>query len=157
MKVRAHRIEDTARIAAAIAAAGAAAVALAVPASAKESLLVERYVGINDCSVVGAGQICPVDAKNNSNVRTQFLARTNRIKVEFTGGSGCSDIIAHVLIGGGEWGSNRVGPGESNGGYEIPVDPGLKQVAIQAEGIPGGCNTGSVSAWGGTLRIWALS
>lgn len=34
-----------------------------------------------------------------------------------------------------------------------PHECGKHTIEVQAEGIPGGCNTGSVSAWGGNLRI----
>lgn len=41
--------------------------------------------------------------------------------VEFAGNrNGCSDIIAHIFFDGAEWGSNRVGPGQKDGGYDVP-------------------------------------
>jgi hypothetical protein len=110
----------------------------------------------------GAGQVCPV-VTDYWPTKTQFFARTPAIKVEFTANQNhCADMIARVWIAGpgyngSEWGSNTVGPGQSDGGYEIPInEAGLHQVGVQAEGIPGGCNAGSVSAWGGMLRIWQI-
>ncbi len=141
----------------------AAAIGLASPASADEKLITEKYIATEECAVVGAGQICPVDT-NYWPTKTQFNARPPAIKVEFTANQNhCADMIAHVWIAGpgyngSEWGSNVVGPGQSAGGYEIPInDAGLHQVGVQAEGIQGGCNPGSVSAWGGTLQIWQLT
>jgi hypothetical protein len=141
----------------------AAALGLASPASADEKLITEKYIATEECGAVGAGQICPVDT-NYWPTKTQFLARPPAIKVEFTANQNhCADMIAHVWIAGpgyngSEWGSNTVHPGQSDGGYEIPInDAGLHQVGIQAEGIEGGCNTGSVSAWGGMLRISQLT
>ena len=143
----------------------AAAIGLAGPASADEKLITKKYVALENCNVVGSGQFCPAGKPSfETGTMTQFLARTPAIKVEFTANQNhCADMIAHVFIAGpgyngGEWGSNVVHPGQTDGGYEIPInDSGLHQVGIQAEGIQGGCNTGSVSAWGGMLRIWQLS
>jgi hypothetical protein len=97
-------------------------------------------------------QLCP-------QIPTVNFVTTNEssILVEFTGNqNGCSDIIAHIIFDGAEWGSNRVGPGGTDGGYEIPVTRGSHTVGVQAEGIEGGCNTGVVTAWGGTVHIKSL-
>jgi hypothetical protein len=137
--------------------AASGTLAFAGPASADVKPITEKSISIQNCNVVGSGQVCPANPDNWA-AKTQFYAHEGSIKVEFTGTqNGCSDIIAHVYFDGDEWGSNRVGPGQGDGGYEIPVDAGLHQVGIQAEGLPGGCNTGSVSGWGGTLRIWQVS
>jgi hypothetical protein len=51
------------------------------------------------------------------------MAGSGTIKVESTANqSHCSDIIALVFIDGREWGSTIVHPGQTYGGYEIPVD-----------------------------------
>lgn len=65
----------------------------------------------------------------------------------------CSDMIAHIAVDGNEWGAGRVGPGQRDGGYFIEVSPGVHNILVFAEGIEGGCNTGFVSAWGGTLHV----
>jgi len=149
----------------AVAASGLVAMTLASPASADEHLVSDKAIGIGDCSVVGSGQFCPAKIGNQTQDQTgtQIDGLRNRsIKVEFTANANhCSDMIAHVWISGDgparEWGSNVVHPGQSDGGYEIPLGNSFfHRIDIQAEGVPGGCNTGSVSAWGGRLRIWAL-
>jgi hypothetical protein len=152
-----HHIAATAFTIAAVAVSGG--IALANPAWADEKLITEKYIATEECSKVGAGQFCPADPANYWPTKTQFYASNGSIKVEFTANPNhCSDMIAHVFINGQQWGSNIVHPGQSDGGYEIPIDrAGLQQVAIQAEGVAGGCNTGSVSAWGGMLRIWQLT
>jgi hypothetical protein len=63
---------------------------------------------------------------------------------------------AHIFVDGREWGSNVVAPGQNDGGYEIPMAPGQHVIAVQAEGFPGGCNPGWVSAWGGNLHVEEL-
>jgi hypothetical protein len=128
--------------------AGVAALALASPASAVN---LDQYVGVPQCEPA-TSQLCP-------QIPTVAFTVLNErsIKVEFTGNrNGCSDVIAHVFLDGQEWGSNRVGPGGSDGGYEIPVTSGRHTIGVQAEGIEGGCNTGVVTAWGGTVHIESL-
>lgn len=152
------------RLAAAVTAASTvtAALMVAAPASAdREVLLTEKYMGFENCAEIGSGQFCPSDA----NMAREWANRTqisvgntyDSIKVEFTANANhCADMIAHVDFDGHEWGSNVVSPGGTDGGYEIPVTPGLHQIAYQAEGFVNGCNTGTTSAWGGTMRVYAL-
>lgn len=131
-------------------ATGFTALSLAGPAWAGP-LVLDEYVDVAMC-VQKSGQLCsPV-------VYRQAYIDTPSVKVEFTAsGNHCSDIIAHVFVDGREWGSNVVGPGRSDGGYEIPVEPaGLHKFGVQAEGISGGCNTGVLDSWGGTLHIEEL-
>jgi hypothetical protein len=67
----------------------------------------------------------------------------------------CSDIIAHLLVDGVERSrSAPLAPGASTGVLDLgPVSPGTHQVGVQAEGILGGCNTGHLAAWSGTLSV----
>ena len=119
------------------------------PASAKP-IVTDHYIEVANC--VGHSQFCPVNIADAPSVTfnnglfnpvVEFIANPNH----------CSDMIAHIIFDGREWGSNVVHPGGSDGGYEIDAGSGQHTVGVQAEGIPGGCNTGYVSAWGGTLRI----
>jgi hypothetical protein len=155
-----------ARRAGAVAAAAGAAIALASPASADEILISDKHIGIDNCAAVGSGQFCPakIGGQTQSQTGTQIDGAQNKsIKVEFTANQAhCSDIIAHVFVSSpgnvAEWGSNIVHPGGTDGGYEIPLnDSFFHRIDIQAEGVPGGCNTGSVSSWGGELRISQLT
>jgi hypothetical protein len=41
---------------------------------------------------------------------------------------------------------------EGRSSRSIPV-PGYHKIGVKAEGIKGGCNTGTINAWGGNLRI----
>jgi hypothetical protein len=125
---------------AAAAAIGMSVLAFAGPASADEKMITEKYIATEECNKVGSGQFCPTDPANYRPTKTQFYANSGSINVEFTANSNhCSDMMAHVFINGHEWGSNLVHPGQTDGGYEIPIDrTGLQQVAIQAEGVPRG-------------------
>ena len=79
------------------------------------------------------------------------------LTVQFTlGTNGCSDMIAHVIVDGREWGSDRIGPDKTRTRpFMNPVASGTHTVGVQAEGIVGGCNTGSLGSWDGTLSIMA--
>lgn len=124
------------------------ALALAVPASATT---IDKYIDVPACNEPQT-QLCtpvpsiPFHAKYSGPVLVEFTANRNH----------CADMIAHIIVDGNEWGSNTVSPGQSDEGYEIPMEKGDHTIGVQAEGIEGGCNTGSVSAWGGTLHIETL-
>ncbi len=125
-----------------------AALASAGPAAAVN---IDQIIEVPQC-VPGTDQFCP------QMPTVPFTVLNERsILVEFTGTTnGCSDIIAHIFLDGQEWGSNRVSPGGTDGGYEIPVTRGNHTIGVQAEGIEGGCNDGVLSAWGGNVHIESL-
>src|ERR1700730_8730256 len=133
---------------------GCAAVTFAPAASA---FVKDQYIEVARC--VGHSQFCPTDPHAAPGVHIQAL--TDSLKVEFTANPNhCADMIAHIFINDAEgvflreWGSNVVHPGESDGGYLIPVTPAHDYfIAVQAEGITGGCNPGWVDAWGGNLHV----
>jgi hypothetical protein len=68
----------------------------------------------------------------------------------------CSSLRMHVLVDGAEKAvSGEVAPGKSTGYIDLgPVLPGNHVVALQAEGILGGCDTGRVVAWEGSAQVW---
>ena len=126
------------------AAAGLAVLAVAGPAAAAGSTS-NYYVAVDQCPTVE--QVCRT-------VPTVTIDTTSGVVVEFTANRNhCSDIIAHIIVDGAEWGSAQVGPGHRDGSYYIPLTPGLHDIGVQAEGVTGGCNTGYLSAWGGNLRV----
>ena len=127
------------RIGFAVTIAGVAGLALASPASAT---IIDKYIDVPECWIPQT-QMCepipyvPFRAKYDGPILVEFTANRNH----------CSDIIAHIMVDGTEWGSNTVGPGQKDGGYEIPMTAGDHIIGVQAEGIEGGCNVGFVSAW----------
>jgi hypothetical protein len=142
-----------ARAAIIAAATGFGAVALASPALAGGPLVINKYIEVPNC--VGHSQTCPLNPNDAPVVN--FTTTTPTINVNFTANANhCASMVAHIFVDGREWGSNTVGPGENDGGYEIPVANGNHRVAVQAQGLPGGCNSGFVSAWGGVLHIEEL-
>jgi hypothetical protein len=126
-----------------VAATGCAALSLAHPAWA-----LDRSIGVAECTQP------PGDQKCAEVPSVTFDATTPAAIVDFTADPAhCSDIIVHVIVDGTEWGAFIVGPGERDGGLRIPLSGGRHTIAVQAEGMAGGCNTGRLASWGGKLHI----
>jgi hypothetical protein len=130
--------------AAALAAAGcAAALALAGPASAEKY---DRHFA-QDCP--------PPFSQNCSPQPSVNVATKGPLFVTFTADGNppsCAPGKARIFIDGGEWGSAVLQPGQNDGGYYIDTSPGAHKVSVQMDGVLGGCNTGSMSGWSGTLH-----
>lgn len=128
-------------------AAACAALALSVPAVA---LSIEQYIEVAQCQPA-TSQVCPqvpevtFTADEADFYLVQFTANQNH----------CADMIAHVLIDGYQQFSARVGPGQT-AQKNLFVTSGNHVLGVRAEGIEGGCNTGVVNSWGGTVRINSL-
>ncbi len=127
--------------------AALAALAFAAPASA---VSVEQYVEVPQCQPA-TSQVCPQVPE------VTFAAGNGRsgewVVVQFTANQNhCADMIAHILIDNYPQFSGRVGPGQSVK-RTLAVSSGNHVLGVRAEGIAGGCNTGVVNSWGGTIRI----
>ncbi len=74
--------------------------------------------------------------------------------VRFTVSAGhCSDARFRISVDGGpERISAFLGPSQSTPAYTFDVSVGQHRVQVRAEGRTGGCNTGFVTQWAGTLR-----
>jgi hypothetical protein len=106
-------------------------------------------VGVNGCDNAATEQLCtPVPAV--------ALPTDGVLKVAFeASATHCSSIIAHILVDGAErFASEVLAPGQGVGAQDFgPVPAGVHTVGVQAEGVPGGCNTGSLAIWEGTLAL----
>jgi hypothetical protein len=123
--------------------AGCVALALALPASAKP-FEQDNYIDVPQCQPAST-QLCP-------QIPTASFGPVMAPSVSFTANNNhCADMIAHIIVDGVEVGSDVVGPGQTTRIFDLArYRP--HTVGVQAEGIEGGCNTGAVSAWGGTLH-----
>ena len=69
----------------------------------------------------------------------------------------CSDIIAHTIATDPqphEIGVDRLSPGQAGAQRNILAGPGGNTgVSVHVNGLPGGCNTGGLLEWAGTLRV----
>jgi hypothetical protein len=133
-----------ARAAAAAAVTGLAALALASPASAQK---LDRHLAVN----------CPPPLSQNCAPRQGLTATTTgELFVTFTADPNppaCAAGKARIFVDGNEHGSAIVQPGGNDGGYGITVSPGTHRIDVQMDGVYGGCNTGSMSGWGGNLHV----
>jgi hypothetical protein len=140
---------------AAAAAAVVAAVALAGPAWAYQ----EFQINMDNCNADNqSGDACVYTtvANNTSGLVVQFVSSPDM----------CSDIIVHIsanwgsdsamhelpLVGPG--GGDRVSPGHGGQQYSIPKPANggnTSTISVHANGIEGGCNTGGLLMWSGTL------
>jgi hypothetical protein len=125
-------------------AAGFTALALASPASASKF---DKHLA----------QDCPQPYSQNCPPRQGMTAYTNGpLFVAFTADGNppaCAPGRARIFLDGKEWGSAVVQPGQNDRGYFIQATPGSHLVEVQMDGVQGGCNTGSMSGWSGTLHV----
>jgi hypothetical protein len=139
-----HTRKAIARTVMVAAAAGCTALALASPASA------EQYTK-------HIAQDCPQPYSQNCSPRQGLsVTTTGPLFVTFTADGNppsCAPGKARIFIDGKEWGSAVVQPGQNDGGYGIPTTPGTHNVQVQMDGVLGGCNTGAMSGWSGTLHV----
>jgi len=124
---------------------GTVGIALAPPAAA---LHVEQYIEVPQCQPATT-QDCPQKPEvrftggQNDSIQASFTANANH----------CSDILVRFLVDNypqGDW--LRVGPSQT---VSSPFfnKSGDHVLAVAAKGIDGGCNTGVLNSWGGTVRI----
>jgi hypothetical protein len=137
--------------AAAIVAGGFAALGLAAPAAA--DTLADQYVEVPQCQP-NTTQSCPqmpqvhFDLPAGGKVQASYTANANH----------CSDIQVRFLKNTKSMGFYpasdwlQAGPGQTvTSGIISDLSTG--DLKIQAQGVPGGCNTGHLDAWGGTVHI----
>jgi hypothetical protein len=88
---------------------------------------------------------------------TVTAATAGTLVTEFTASpTHCSDIRVRFLVDGAPVTdfSEPLSAGESTGETDLgPVSPGSHTVGVQALGVVGGCNTGRLFSWGGTLDV----
>jgi hypothetical protein len=136
------------RAAAITAATGATALALASPASAKTY---SQAIAVN----------CPQPFSQSCPATGKFAVPADGpLFVSFSGDPGaCADINEHIYVNGVAFGPAQVGPGTTDQGYhvnksDVPGWPdGKYHIEVRADGVLGGCNTGSMSGWSGTLHV----
>ena len=100
-------------------------------------------------SSVGSGQLST--GVFQTPIRTAGLLQVAYVAPE----SHCSDVRMHFLLDGREHGqSQAVAPGHSSGFFDFgSVVPGEHTLGLQAEGIEGGCNHGSLQLWNGRTIV----
>jgi hypothetical protein len=148
-----RRLNHCAAVAAMVAGSGLAAVGFAGQASADTVL--DQPIGVGQCSP-NASQTCPQEPRAD-----YTTPGSGQILAHFTADPGhCSDIEVRMVADNEVYASGypisdwkRIGPGQTADSGKIAVDGGPHYVSLQAKGVEGGCNTGHLDAWGGTLRV----
>lgn len=87
---------------------------------------------------------------------TQTVTTAGVLRVKYAASSGhCSDVRAHIFVDGVNRGTTSfLSAGQTSGFVDVgPVSAGPKVVALQGEGRVGGCNTGVLVGWGGTMDV----
>jgi hypothetical protein len=124
---------------------GTVGIALAPPAAA---LHIDQYMEVPQCQPATA-QICPQSpevrftAGQNDRIQAQFTANANH----------CSDLLVRFNVDNypqSDW--LRVSPGQTVSSPSFNRS-GDHVLSVTAQGIEGGCNTGVLNSWGGTVRI----
>ncbi len=124
---------------------GTIGVSLAPPAAA---LHLEQYIEVPQCQPA-TSQECPQSpevrftAGQNDRIQAQFTANANH----------CSDILVRFNVDNypqGDW--LRVGPSQTVSSPSFSRS-GDHVLSVTAKGIDGGCNTGVLNSWGGTVRL----
>ncbi len=105
------------------------------------------------CSNAWQSQMCA----NQLPVDFVLASSTPSLLVQYHTYSGhCSSVRIHIRLDGILKTVTRFmgWPTDSTGFLDIgPVPAGNHQLTFQAEGTPGGCNTGTLGGWGGTVNI----
>jgi hypothetical protein len=139
-------VKPVSAVAAAALAAGFASLALAGPAWANE---VDQTILVSQCT------------HNNGN--PEHCDQSPGVAIE-TSGPGliieftarpehCSDIDVQFAVNNmGTGGLYRLGPGQT-ARVESNAPAGHHYVRVEATGIRGGCNNGTLESWGGHLRV----
>jgi hypothetical protein len=126
-------------------AVAAAGVALAPPAAA---LHLEQYIEVPQCQPA-TSQVCAQSPE------VRFTAGQDDLQVQFTANANhCSDILVRFNVDNypqGDW--LQVGPGQTVSYPSVRTSGGDHVLSVTAKGIDGGCNTGVLNSWGGTVRI----
>ncbi len=128
------------------AAVAVVAVLLAPPVSAVQ---LTQYIEVPQCQPAN-GQMC---AQSPEVAFT--AAQGDRLRIQFTANANhCADILVRFNIDNypqGDW--QQVGPGQTVTRPSVSTGAGDHLLSVTARGIEGGCNTGVLNSWGGTVRI----
>jgi hypothetical protein len=96
-----------------------------------------------------SGQVC-------NPLYSMTISSADILKLQFAAAStNCSPITLDFQLDGFDvYFSDQLGPGDSTPLVNVgPVIPGTHVLTVQATGVVGGCNAGTLASWGGTLTV----
>ena len=100
-------------------------------------------------SCTSSGQLC-------TPIFTTPVTTGGLLQVSYTASAGhCSNVAAHFLVDGVELAVTPfLAPGQTSATFTLsPVSAGTHTLGVQAEGTVGGCNSGALANWGGSVQI----
>ena len=100
-------------------------------------------------SCTSSGQLC-------TPIFTTPVTTGGLLQVSYTASVGhCSPVAAHFLVDGVELAVTPfLNAGETSATFTLsPVSAGSHTLGVQGEGTVGGCNTGALANWGGSVQI----
>jgi hypothetical protein len=126
-----------------------AAALLGVATASAGPVLVAKANFVQNCA--GTSQVC------GQPVPLPFtLAALTPIQVDYVPAAGhCSDVRLTISVDGVRRPPEQIAPGGSTTATFGPLQPGAHELLVDATGVLGGCNTGALSSWGGSLTVRA--
>jgi len=106
-------------------------------------------VPIATVTCTSSGQLC-------TPIFTTPVTTGGLLQVSYTASVGhCSNVAAHFLVDGVELAVTPfLTPGQTSATFTLsPVSAGTHTLGVQAEGTVGGCNSGALANWGGSVQI----
>jgi hypothetical protein len=117
-------------------------------AGSPEAVVTTTYSVAVACSPA-SGQVC-------NPVFETSITSADILRLQFTAAStGCSSVTLDFQVDGFDvYFSDQLAPGDSTPAVDVgPVIPGTHVLTVQATGVEGGCNVGTLASWGGTLTV----
>jgi hypothetical protein len=114
--------------------------------------LVTTIYSVNIACSPASGQVC-------SPLYSTAISSADIVELQFTAAStNCSAITLVFQEDGFDvYDSGQLGPADSTPVIDVgPVIPGTHLLTLQATGVEGGCNVGTLDSWGGTLTVWTV-
>ena len=134
--------------AAAAVAMGCAPLVLAAPAAAKD---LDKHVAVTCPAPISQtctprGGMSVVTGEDTTSAAVSFSADPNP--------PACAPALVTLYADGNALGpAELVQPGGQTDSHEVPVSQGTHLFEAQLTGTPGGCNTGAMSGWSGTIHV----
>jgi hypothetical protein len=136
-------LKATATTATLAAAAALTALALASPASAKTY---SKFIAV-DCPQPYSQDCPPRKGITVAESNTPYYVRFS------PDARACAPGVARIFLDGVEQAHSDVLVGVPAQFFDIPNSPGSHTIEVQMDGKLGGCNTGAMSGWAGTLEV----
>ena len=114
--------------------------------------LVTTAYNVNITCNPAAGEVC-------NPIYSTSISSEDIVELQFTAAAtNCSAITLVVQQDGFDvYYSDPLGPGDSTPVVDVgPVISGTHVLTVQATGVVGGCNVGTLDSWAGTLTVWTV-